>query len=871
MPRDYPIYLFAYLRLLCIVSILMLFFSCSGKSSDEEITGTDKVIAGTITISGIVTMDSDVNDTNAAYSSNDTISNAQPIPNPTVVGGYVNRPGAGSEGRSTQQGDVDDYFQTTLLAGQTIRLLTGNPGDNSRGLNNLDLSLLNPNGEIFNSFDAGNSKTVTVGTTGEYYIRVAALSGASNYLLHISLDAFQADVTGTHQQILNQSLPAQPENSDLDINKAFVPGEIIVKFKQLPQKVFLSSAGNTLRKKAGSLGRNSLYQIERSTNSVSFTKSTNSANDNKDLKQQTLDVIKELRRRPDVDSARPNYIRYPKVIPNDPYYVYQWHFPQINLPQAWETTTGIAVDGNDVVVAVIDTGILPDHPDLQGQIIEGYDFIRDISNADDGDGLDENPFDEGDGTFVPSTFHGTHVAGTIAALSNNSLGVAGIAWGAKIMPLRVLGKQGGTDYDIEQAIRYAAGLENDSGRLPTQPADVINLSLGGITDSTTPPEAFALAREAGVIIVAAAGNEASNHLSYPASLDGVVSVSAVGIDKAVTEYSNFGRTIDVAAPGGSTATDLNGDGYVDGVLSTLAIENDTLEYLYAFYQGTSMAAPHVAGVVALMKSVYRDMTPKRFDQWLASGLLTSDLGSPGRDNYYGHGLIDAYKAVSVASSAAENSLAEPVPVLSANKTVLNFSHDQTQLTFTITKSGRGRLSIEEINVDSPDWLNIVPLSVDSAGLGTYAANLERDFLPQNTSVVTNSINVVSSTGRLIIPVLALSGSSGYQSNAGVHYVLLIDIDSGQVINQVQATAVNGQYTFAMNDVPFGNYILVAGSNPDNNGNICEVAEACGEYPSIGYVEEVTIDESSSPVSTLNFETGFNQIAIPEGQTVQFVR
>lgn len=867
-------YLFVYLRLFCILSVLVFISSCSSSNSEKS-TGTEKVIAGTIAISGLVTMDSDVNDINATYSSNDRISNAQSIPNPTVVGGYVNRPGAGSEGRSSQQGDVDDYFQTTLLAGQTIRLQTGNPGDSSSGLNDLALSLFNQNGDIIDSVESGNSKTLTVGITGKYYIRVTALSGATNYLLNISLDAFEADVAGADQYVLNQRLSAQPKNRDLDVNKAFVPGEIIVKFKQSPQKVFLSSAGNTLRKKAGNPGRNSLYEIDLSTNSIPLNKSINSADDSTDLKKQTLEEIKALRQRPDVVSARPNYIRYPKVIPNDPYYLYQWHYPQINLPQAWETTTGTAVDGNDVIVAVIDTGILPDHPDLQGQIIAGYDFIRDSTNADDGDGLDDNPFDEGDGTFAPSSYHGTHVAGTIAALSNNNLGVAGIAWGAKIMPLRVLGKQGGTDYDIEQAIRYAAGLENDSGRLPAQRADVINLSLGGIADSKAPPEAFALAREAGVIIVAAAGNEASNQLSYPASLDGVVSVSAVGIDNTITDYSNFGSTIDVAAPGGNTATDLNSDGYVDGVLSTLATENNTethtLEYLYAFYQGTSMAAPHVAGVVALMKSVYRDMTPQQFDQWLASGLLSSDLGVPGRDNYYGYGLIDAYEAVSVASRAAGNSLAELDPVISVNKAVLNFSLDQTQLTFTIANSGGGSLHIDAINVDSPDWLNVVPVSVNSAGLGIYAVNLERAFLPQNSSIATANVSVVSSAGTLTIPVLALGGSSDYQSNAGVHYVLLIDIDSGQVIKRVQATAVKGQYTFAMNGVPVGNYILIAGSNPDNNGYICEVAEACGEYPSIGYVEEITIEESSPSVSTLNFETGFNRIAISQGHAAQYLR
>lgn len=843
--------------------LLMVLWNCSEINSDtntQEPVNNTKAIAGTVSIQGNVMTDSDVNDINASYLSNDSPTTAQTVPNPVLIGGYVNIPGTGPQGRSTQSGDVDDYYSTTLLAGQHVRLIVGDPGDASTGIN-LDLTLFDSLGQASNAQGSGSTKTVTANTTGEYIIRVRALSGASNYVLNLTLDAFQVAATDIDRYSANQ---------DLDLDREFVPGEIIVKLKDAADNTVLSNpTGQVLRKKAGEQGRNSLFTIDDFTNTKNLAgnEKADKFKQEKSLKQKTLDVVKSLRQRPDVESARPNYIRRATAIPNDPYFQYQWHYPQINLPQAWEVTTGKAVDGHEVIVAIIDTGILPDHPDLQGQLAEGYDFIRDISNADDGDGIDDDPLDQGDGVFAPNTYHGTHVAGTIAAASNNNQGVAGIAWGAKIMPLRVLGKQGGTDYDIEQAIRFAAGLDNDSGRVPAQRADVINLSLGGYTDSTTPPEAFTLARHAGVIIVAAAGNEASSQLSYPASLDGVVSVSAVGIDKNLTYYSNYGTTVDVAAPGGDAATDLNSDGYADGILSTLAVQegNGAMDYLYAFYQGTSMAAPHVAGVVALMKSVYPQMTPQQFDQWLDSGLLTEDLGSPGRDNYYGNGLIDAYKAVDVASNAAGNTLADSTPMISASISVLNFSSNQYQLNFVIDNSGGGSVTVQTVSESSTDWLDVSPLAVDSSGLGIYSATLNRELLPINASILTANISIDSSAGTLLLPVLVLNDNQTYQNDAGLHYIRLLDIDSGKVIKQVQSMAINGQYPFTMDNIPFGHYILVAGSNPDNDGLICNIAEACAEYPSVGLVEEITIDESSPEILHLDFETNFNQIAISQGR------
>ena len=300
----------------------------------------------------------------------------------------------------------------------------------------------------------------------------------------------------------------------------------------------------------------------------------------------------------------------------------QWHYPLINLPEAWDTTVGNA----DVLVAVIDTGILFNHPDLAGQLVSGYDFVRNPDEALDGDGIDPDPSDPGSSSRGGSeSFHGTHVSGTVAARSDNFQGVAGSAFGARVMPLRALGAGGtGTSYDIGQAVRFAAGLPNDSGTVPDAPADIINLSLGGAPFDQSTQNLYNEVRAAGVIVVAAAGNNASSMPLYPASYNNVISVSAVDAQRRLAAYSNFGSAVDLSAPGGDRGVDLNGDGFPDGILSTSAeIQSDnTFNYVYSFLDGTSFAAPHVSGVLALMKSVNPDLTPAGHRQ--SAGLWSTD-------------------------------------------------------------------------------------------------------------------------------------------------------------------------------------------------------------------------------------------------------
>lgn len=312
-----------------------------------------------------------------------------------------------------------------------------------------------------------------------------------------------------------------------------------------------------------------------------------------------------LMRRPEVVWAQPNFIHKANRVPDDPLYPSMWHYQAINLERTWDITVG----SPRVVVAVLDTGILFDplrpersHPDLAGQVLPGYDFISDPFRAMDGDGRDPDPYDLDD----EESYHGSHVAGTIAAASNNGIGITGVAWQAKIFAARVLGRGGGTTQDIAEAALWAAGLPVPGVPQNQNPAQIINMSLSGFGQCAAVPiysETFSLILSRGVIVVVAAGNENDDASKYsPASCPGVLTVGSVNQQGRRAYYSNYGLRVDVMAPGGETTPTPQG-----GVLSLYRTPQG---FGYTWYQGTSMAAPHVAGIVALMKAVKPSLTPQ---------------------------------------------------------------------------------------------------------------------------------------------------------------------------------------------------------------------------------------------------------------------
>jgi serine protease len=308
----------------------------------------------------------------------------------------------------------------------------------------------------------------------------------------------------------------------------------------------------------------------------------------------------------------------PRLDPNDPMFHFQWHMEQIHAPEAW-----VMNRGEGAVVAVIDTGVaykdakgVKQLPDLAGtEFVAGETFAAGLP-----EGLDDHA-------------HGSHVAGTIAQSTNNGIGVTGVAYKAKIMPLKVLSKEGrGAVPGIANAIRYAA----DNG------ASVINMSLGGPLPSNVLAKAIEYAHSKGVTIICAAGNEHRSRVGYPAANKHSVAVSATNFARELAFYSNFGKDIDVAAPGGDTRTDQNGDGAPDGVLQNTIRIGKPLESDYLWFQGTSMAAPHAAGVAALI--VAEGITNPDEVERVMKATAVHPNGVKW-DKYFGAGIVDARNAV----------------------------------------------------------------------------------------------------------------------------------------------------------------------------------------------------------------------------------
>ena len=370
-------------------------------------------------------------------------------------------------------------------------------------------------------------------------------------------------------------------------------------------------------------------------------------------KADVADVVAEYQADPQVAYVVPDRLNKPQADPNDTEYSKQWDLFEttagMRVPGAWDTATG-----SGVTVAVIDTGYVT-HSDLAANIVAGYDFISDTAVAVDGNGRDSNPADPGDWysageceqtTGQSSSWHGTHVAGTIAAVTNNSKGVAGIAYNAKISPLRVLGKCGGYDSDIIDAITWASGGTVSGVPANANVAKVINMSLGGGGACTTATQtAINNAVGRGTTVVVAAGNSNANAANYsPASCGNVISVAALNRTGAKASYSNFGSVVDIAAPGGQTST-----GTANGILSTLnsGTQGPGSES-YAYYQGTSMAAPHIAGLAALAKSANSALTPAQIE----SAIKTNSRALPGTcSGGCGAGLADAAKTVQAVSGS----------------------------------------------------------------------------------------------------------------------------------------------------------------------------------------------------------------------------
>ncbi len=451
-------------------------------------------------------------------------------------------------------------------------------------------------------------------------------------------------------------------------------------------------------------------------------------------------LMRQLAADPNVEYVEVDRLLQAVLTPNDPRYPEQWGYHDadagIRANEAWDTATGTGV-----VVAVLDTGITS-HSDLNANVIAGYDFISDVTVARDGNGRDSNPADPGDSTTGQSSWHGTHVAGTVAALTNNGVGVAGTAFNARISPVRVLGVGGGSISDIADAIVWASGGTVSGVPANANPAEVINLSLGGSgTCSATMQTAITGAVGRGTTLAIAAGNSNANVSNFtPANCNNVIAVASITNTGQRSSFSNYGALIDIAAPGSAILSTLNAGTTSPGAES------------YASYNGTSMAAPHVAGVIALLQSVSATpKTPAQVESIIKANFRPFPV-TPTQT--IGPGILDA-KAVVDAAGGGGN-----VPPAA------NFSFTTSGLTANFTDSSTdsdGSIASRSWNFGDGTTSTATNPSKTYAAAGTYSVTLTvTDNLgatnTKTQSVTVGSSNVLSNG----VPVTGISGALNSQ-------------------------------------------------------------------------------------------------------------
>ncbi|GAA3949803.1 S8 family serine peptidase [Allohahella marinimesophila] len=821
-------------------------------------------LSGEVTSAIAIVTDMDVNDPAAPFEENNSFDSAQPVASFATIQGFLTKSATAGNGRfssgKTPETDPADYFAMTLSAGQRLELqiVDFDPAPGQERKVDIDMYLFDAKADLLtNSVGFGANEAVTIPATGDYVVLLEGVAGSSKYLLNVR--------AGTNASAGDMA-------SDRVRPADFVPGELIVKRERsdsaaapahiaadvgssMPELMTFDISGGTSAGLAfdGPASASVPEEFTLTDSEIEANQQLAARNPDAFTRLQTLRKMKRIAREPGVVYAEPNYLVAPTAIPNDRLWDRQWNFANIRLPQAWDITTGLA-PAAPVTVAVIDTGIIAQHEDLSGQLVDGYDFISSPEQAGDGDGIDPNPNEElNASTGFTSIFHGTHVAGTIGAKSNNGLGVAGVSWGARMMPLRTLTERGET-YDIIQAIRYASGLANTSGIVPSRRADVVNMSFGGPSYAQAVADTIAEASAAGVIFVAAAGNENNDADFYPAAYPRVIAVSAIDAANRRSPYSSYGGYVDVTAPGGDLARDDTGDARPDGVYSTSSEGPGQTQSVYLPLHGTSMAAPHVSGVIALMKGLYPALDHDGVMNLIRSGQLTDRLtdtefgsgATQGTTVSFGYGRINALKAVQAASRLAAGTDVIPLPpALTATPSFVSLGlRDSAK--FTLRNEGGGSLILSDLYADK-SWLRVN--SVNGGLFGDYNVVVDRsqlgDGVHGSTINITLYDEVLGTFHELQVPVSVRVGS---ESVAGVLTSVTVSLAESRTQQVVRTKRIGGnsgssaRYEFT--DVPNGTYTLSVSSDIDFNGESCSVGEVCGAYPVLGDAQVVVVANES---------------------------
>jgi serine protease len=350
-------------------------------------------------------------------------------------------------------------------------------------------------------------------------------------------------------------------------------------------------------------------------------------------------------------------------------------------------------------------------------------------------------------------------------------------------------------------------------------------------------------RQAGVFIVAAAGNQQTSEPAVPAAVPGVMSVSALALTGDLAPYSNFGSTIDITAPGGIISVDTNGDGYSDGVLSTF-FDEVAGQPNFKFYQGTSMASPHVAGLAALCLAVNPNLSVSQLENLLIS--TVTDIGEPGRDDLFGHGLINAAAAVQQAAGVDTNANLEVFP------SVLNFGADQTRREVSVVNSGREDLVLNPPAVMTYDGTSWLSATLAAGGEPGVVVTVDRTGVA--TGRYAGRVTLTSNQDNRVVEVSMAVSTDQEVPDVGQVFVLLVNQATREAVAQAE-TSQSAGYSYRLSEVEPGAYILVAGTDTEGNGSICESDDFCGAYPVLSEPSVLEVTQESD-LTDLDFALSF---------------
>ena len=760
-------------RVLVTMSAALILSACGGGSDSSSPANAQTFsLSGDVFVDDYSEQDADIQIAGLANiaSQNNDIANAQRLNNPTSLGGYISAGSGNYRNGEIYSRDVADVYSLPMLKGQSLVIQLQSAESASSSALNVLVNVYRARNKarpIYSeqAFIKGARLEFVAEIDDEYFVELSADQAGSAPVL------YQLKTSTT---LASGVALAQGSYSELASDRI----------------TYLDESGKLIRTSSKSDADLAKLSALREA--------------------QELATASGLRAEPDYKAR----ITASSVfdLANDTYRVFQWNVDLIKAPDAWAASTG---DG--VRVAIIDTGIASNHEDLQRNVLqnEGYDFVSSTGNGD-GDGRDADPTDPAGGTF-----HGSHISGVIAAETNNMSGIAGIAYDAHIIPIRVLDKAGsGSAFDIADGIRYAAGLSTSEGLVLSPRADIINLSLGLNEDSFVIRDAIRDAVAAGVIVVAAAGNEGSDAAFYPAYYPEVFGVGSVNHEGYRSLFSNFGANVSVMAPGGTDQASIYFDGINDDILGPVGADN------YAFYVGTSFAAPHVAAVAALMKQLDSGLDAVSFASLLNRGLLT-DVREDG--SYYGRGVLNAEKAVAAVGGVLSDRL-------DAFPESLSYTQNDERLTLTLSNLGDGVVSVDQLTFDVP-WLSITGEDISSLGLGRYAITIDSAA----AGVQARSANVevlysVNGGGQQLKTIPVFKASEAVTSELKGVYVYLLRKESVtsfsssyEIVQSVFFERILGSASFSFDNIPAGNYFLEASTDNDGDRRLFDPGEALGAY------------------------------------------